>query len=119
MTFVEPVAPKPAAIRLDLYIALFKFDHLEWLLEKATELGVAHIQPLIAVRSERGLDQAAAKRIDRWRRILLEASQQSRRDYLPTIDLPLKLAALPPAPDQARSLLLDEDPAPWVTALLL
>ncbi len=71
--------------------ALFKFDHFEWMLEKATELGVTQVTPVIAERSEKGLERAAEKRIDRWRRIVLEASQQARRAQLPRIDLPLRL----------------------------
>jgi 16S rRNA (uracil1498-N3)-methyltransferase len=76
-----------------LLASLFKFDHFEWLLEKATELNVARIVPVIAERSERGLDQAAPKRKERWERILLEASQQCRRMTLPVIEDPVKLAA--------------------------
>ena len=89
---IEAVASKPARLRITLLPALFKFDHFEWMLEKATELGVERVVPLIAVRSERGLDQAAGKRIERWRRIAIEASQQSRRDRVPVIDLPLRIA---------------------------
>lgn len=82
---VEPVPPHPRGARLNLYAALIKFDHFEWMIEKATELGAERIVPVRAERSERGLEQAAAKRIERWRRIGLEASQQSRRDRLPVI----------------------------------
>jgi 16S rRNA (uracil1498-N3)-methyltransferase len=78
-----PVPPQPASITL--YMALIKFDHFEWMVEKATELGVAHIVPVIAARSEKGLERAAVKRIERWRRIALEASQQSRRPRLPEV----------------------------------
>jgi 16S rRNA (uracil1498-N3)-methyltransferase len=60
-----------------------KFDALEWAIEKATELGVNAIVPLAAARSEKGLLAAAAKRAERWERILLEASQQSRRLSVP------------------------------------
>ncbi len=84
--------PAPAArIETTLYASLFKFDHFEWMLEKATELGVAHIQPVIAERSERGLDQAAHKRMERWARILMESGQQSRRMQRPTIAEAVKL----------------------------
>ncbi len=68
-----------------LLLALVKFDAFEWALEKATELGVAEIIPLAAERSEKGLLQAAVKRSERWMRILLEASQQSRRVRLPKL----------------------------------
>ena len=63
-------------MRLSLCAALVKFDHFEWMIEKATELGVAEIVPFEAARSERGLERAAEKRVERWRRIALEASQQ-------------------------------------------
>jgi 16S rRNA (uracil1498-N3)-methyltransferase len=79
---VEPVIPP---VQLVLCAAIFKFDRFEWMIEKATELGVARIIPVIATRTERGLDKAAHKRVERWRRIGLEASQQSRRDHLPEI----------------------------------
>ncbi len=83
-----------AALPLHLYLAVFKFDHLEWAMEKATELGVARITPVLARRTEKHLAQAAGKRVDRWRRIAHEASQQSRRTTVPTVDdpTPLKLA---------------------------
>ena len=72
-----------------LCAALIKFDRFEWMIEKATELGVARIVPVEAARSEHGLERAAHKRVERWRRIALEASQQSRRAHLPEIDEPL------------------------------
>lgn len=83
-------APPPSA-RFELYAALIKFDRFEWIVEKATELGVTEIVPIEATRSERGLEKAAAKRVERWRRIALEASQQSRRAHLPEIAEPVSL----------------------------
>jgi 16S rRNA (uracil1498-N3)-methyltransferase len=84
-SIVERVPLNPPPVRLHLCAALIKFDHFEWMIEKATELGVERIVPVCAARTERGLEQAAAKRIERWRRIGLEAAQQSRRDRLPEI----------------------------------
>jgi 16S rRNA (uracil1498-N3)-methyltransferase len=62
-----------------LLLSIVKFDAFEWALEKATELGVSSIIPLAASRSEKALIGAAGKRAERWRRILLESAQQSRR----------------------------------------
>src|SRR5947209_1145971 len=76
---LERLPPSPSSARFELYAALIKFDRFEWIVEKATELGVTEIVPIEAARSERGLEKAAAKRVERWRRIALEASQQSRR----------------------------------------
>jgi 16S rRNA (uracil1498-N3)-methyltransferase len=78
--------PDAAAVpEVYLLASLFKFDHFEWMLEKATELNVAGIVPVVSERSERGLEQAAGKRRERWERILLEASQQSRRMTRPEL----------------------------------
>jgi 16S rRNA (uracil1498-N3)-methyltransferase len=81
-----PVIEPP--VQMILCAAIVKFDHFEWMIEKATELGVTRIVPMVSVRTERGLDRAAPKRLERWRRIGLEASQQSRRAHLPEIDEP-------------------------------
>jgi 16S rRNA (uracil1498-N3)-methyltransferase len=77
-------------VLMTLCAAIVKFDHFEWMIEKATELGVSRIIPMISVRTERGLDKAAPKRLERWRRIGLEASQQSRRAHLPEIAEPAR-----------------------------
>ena len=76
---VETLDTPPELVRLTLCAAIVKFDRFEWLVEKATELGVAAIAPVDAARSERGLVEAARKRAERWRRIAHESSQQARR----------------------------------------
>lgn len=88
---LETLEARPFAVRVHLFPALIKFDHFEWILEKATELGVARITPVYSLRVEKGLDQAAAKRVDRWRRILVESGQQSRRLSPPELGEPIKL----------------------------
>ncbi len=70
---------------ITLYAAIIKFEHFEWGVEKATELGVDRIVPLVTARTEKGLEKAVPKRLERWRKIALEASQQSRRAFLPEI----------------------------------
>ena len=76
---------------ITLVVAIFKFDRFEWAVEKATELGVARIVPVIARRTDAHLAQAAQKRVERWRRIAHEASQQSRQVAPPEIEEPVKL----------------------------
>jgi 16S rRNA (uracil1498-N3)-methyltransferase len=80
------------ALPITLVVSVFKFDHMEWGIEKATELGVATIAPVIARRTEKHLAQAAAKRVERWRRIAHEAAKQSRRSDVPEILDPQPLA---------------------------
>ena len=75
-----------------LVMSIFKFDHMEWAIEKTTELGVAGIVPVIARRTEKHLALAAMKRVERWRRIAHEAAQQSRRSDVPVIQDPVRLS---------------------------
>ena len=106
---VEQIAPKKVQAAVTLSPALFKFDRFEWLIEKATELGVTAIRPFEATRTEHGLGKAAVKRAARWERIALEASEQSRRDHLPRIDPVVRFAKILQSSAPVR-LLLDESP---------
>jgi 16S rRNA (uracil1498-N3)-methyltransferase len=74
-----------------LLLAIFKFDRMEWAIEKCTELGVQRILPIIARRTESHLAAAAAKRAERWRRIIQQASEQSRRPSIPRIGEAMKV----------------------------
>jgi 16S rRNA (uracil1498-N3)-methyltransferase len=92
-----PAAP---AANLTLLLAIFKFDRMEWAIEKCTELGVAKMIPAIARRTDAHLASASTRRVERWRRIALQAAEQSRRVTAPEIGAPVELreAARLPAP---------------------
>jgi 16S rRNA (uracil1498-N3)-methyltransferase len=83
------------ALPITLLLSIFKFDRLEWAIEKGTELGIERIVPIIARRSEKHLAQTAQNRVERWRRIARESAQQSRRSDIPKVEdvLLLKTAA--------------------------
>jgi 16S rRNA (uracil1498-N3)-methyltransferase len=83
--------PTTSTPNITLLLAIFKFDRMEWAIEKCTELGVSRIVPVIARRTDAHLGSAAAKRAERWRRIALQASEQSRRATPPEIAAPIKL----------------------------
>jgi 16S rRNA (uracil1498-N3)-methyltransferase len=97
-----------AALPLSLYLAIFKFDHFEWAVEKATELGVARVTPVLARRTEKHLAQASVKRVERWRRIVHEAARQSRRTSVPTVADPVPVKAALAACDASVRILLSE-----------
>lgn len=86
-----PEIPATPALNLTLLLAIFKFDRMEWAIEKCTELGVSRFVPVIARRTDAHLASAAAKRMQRWQRIAGQASEQSRRSAVPEIVSPLKL----------------------------
>src|ERR1700691_197330 len=76
--------------KITLALAIFKFDRMEWAIEKCTEIGVARIIPVIARRSDAHLASAAAKRHDSWQRIVRQAAEQSRRPSPPEVESPVK-----------------------------
>lgn len=107
-------APQPMADVI-LLLSIVKFDAFEWAIEKATELGVSRIVSLAAARSEKGLLAAATKRSQRWRKILLEASQQSRRLRVPLLDDPVKPAqAFAAQSAKVRVMLSERSDAPSI-----
>jgi 16S rRNA (uracil1498-N3)-methyltransferase len=105
---LEKLPASEPVTRIALYVALIKFERFEWILEKATELGVDSITPVETIRSERGLEKAAVKRLARWRRIVLESSQQSRRLRLPEVAEPVEFREALKAEAQRR-MFFDEE----------
>jgi 16S rRNA (uracil1498-N3)-methyltransferase len=98
------------AFPVTLLLSVFKFDRMEWMLEKATELGAERFVPVTSRRSEKHLVQAAPARLERWRRIVREAAQQSRRSDVPAVEdvVPLKSALHAIAGPAALRLVLAE-----------
>ena len=84
-SLIEDVPVHQPTLQTSLLLSIVKFDAFEFALEKATELGVDTIVPLAATRSEKGLLAAVPKRAERWKKILLEASQQSRCLSIPAL----------------------------------
>lgn len=91
---LEELPQPPLLLDITLGAAIIKFERFELIVEKATELGVSTIIPFAAVRSERGLEKAVPKRLERWRRIATEAAKQSHRVNPPQIVLPQPLREL-------------------------
>jgi len=109
-SLMEEIAAHQPSLRTTLLLSVVKFDSFEWALEKATELGVSRIVPLAAARSERALLAAAEKRAERWRKLLHEASQQSRRVQLPILASPTKPEAAFVEFNQGVRIFLSEAP---------
>jgi 16S rRNA (uracil1498-N3)-methyltransferase len=110
--------PQPKElIHVTLAVALIKFDRLELMLEKATELGVSRIVVFPAVRSERGLEKAVPKRMERWQRISMEAAKQSHRVRGTEIEEAPNLAAICRIPNDLKFLLDEQGGAPILSAM--
>ncbi len=107
-------AEAPPPVCLGLAQCLSTADKMDWTIEKAVELGVSRIMPLLSARSVVKLDAARAeKRLAHWQRLIVAASMQSQRNRLPTIQpvqqLSSWLGSLPAAgPDERRWVLWPE-----------
>ena len=102
----RPLKPFP---KITLALAIFKFDRMEWAIEKCTELGVARIVPVISRRTDTHLATASAKRAERWLRIARQAAEQSRRAAPPEIAAPARLAEVLNPPGSFRVVLAESE----------
>jgi 16S rRNA (uracil1498-N3)-methyltransferase len=107
---VEKISSHEPRLEIVLLLSIVKFDAMEWTLEKAAELGVSRVMPLVAERSEKGLVAAATKRAERWKKILLGAAEQSRRLRAPSLDAPAKSAKAFALAQAETKVLLSERP---------
>lgn len=79
-------------LRIHLGQGLSRGERMDWAIQKATELGVAEITPIVSDRCEVRLkDERADKRLAHWRQIAISACEQCGRSVLPTIHAPLAL----------------------------
>ena len=85
--------PEPTCA-VTLCAALLKGERFDWLLQKATELGVAAIQPVITAHTIRKIGPDDGHALERWRRIVTEAAEQSGRGRVPAIRGPVPLDGL-------------------------
>lgn len=75
-----------------LYQGLPKADKMEWIIQKAVEIGVARIVPVQMARSVAVINEKAAKKAARWQKIADEAAGQSGRGILPVVEEPISFA---------------------------
>lgn len=117
-TLVEELPAVRRHAPIHLLASLFKFDRFEWMIEKATELGVERITPVVSLRSEKGLDTAAEKRRARWEKIAREAGQQSRRLRPPEIGAVIHFKEALHTQAEIRLFLDEAEDAPPILSVL-
>jgi 16S rRNA (uracil1498-N3)-methyltransferase len=93
---VTPVEVDDATEETTLYVAPLKGDRSEWVVAKATELGVSHIVPLVSERLVvKFKGEVREKIVARWRRIAAEANGQCRRTHFVHVDEPVHVRDVP------------------------
>ncbi len=104
-------ADRESPLRITLGQGIARGDKMDWILQKATELGVTRIVPLVTDRTEVKLDaDRAERRLAHWQAVLASACEQCGRNRLPRIDEPVKLAHWAAALGEDAGLRLALDP---------
>lgn len=85
----EPQSPE-SSLDLSLGVALLKGEKFDLVVQKATELGAARVMPVVSRRADVRLrdERDAGARVERWRRLALEAAKQSGRARVPSVETP-------------------------------
>lgn len=99
-------------LELTLAQGIARGEKMDMILQKATELGVRHIVPLVTSRTEVKLDaERSARRLAHWRAIIAGACEQSGRAHLPSLAEPVRLADWASQLDDSAGLRLALDPS--------
>jgi 16S rRNA (uracil1498-N3)-methyltransferase len=99
-----PVAAPP---RVTVILSVFKFDRMDWAIEKCTELGATRLIPMIARRTQAHLAEAAPKRTERWQKVARQAAEQARRTAPPEISQAMNFKEAVLLPGAARIVLVE------------
>lgn len=111
-------ADRESALELVLLQGVCRNERMDWVVRKATELGVTAIRPVLAARSVVKLDPAkVAPKIEHWRAIAISACEQCGRNTLPDILPPLPVPAALTAHPGATGVLLDPEAAGGLESL--
>ena len=103
---IEPASPE-SPLSITLAAATLKHDRFDLVVQKAVELGVNRLAPLEVIRFD-VRPQDAVKRLERWRRIAMEATKQCGRARLIQIDEPVKFTALIAVADPTSTMMFSE-----------
>src|SRR5688572_21065701 len=109
ITEVAPARPE-SPLQLTLAVALLKGEKFDLVVQKATELGVTRIVPVVTKLADIRLRDAsdAAKRVSRWQRIALEGAKQSGRAVVPAVDNPVAFESLVGETDSGKAIMFSE-----------
>jgi 16S rRNA (uracil1498-N3)-methyltransferase len=108
---------RESPLRITLAQGIARGEKMDWILQKATELGVARIVPIVTDRTEVKLDaERAERRVAHWEAVVASACEQCGRTRLPDVSEPMKLSDWAASLDDSAGLRLALDPHGDVSA---
>ena len=105
-------------LKITLVQAISRGERMDYCVQKATELGVSAIQPVMSRRVEVRLDnERQAKRVAHWQGVVISACEQNGRAVVPVVKMPLSLEQWIDSSDGTPRLVLDPDATQKLSAL--
>jgi 16S rRNA (uracil1498-N3)-methyltransferase len=112
------VTPEPR-VKITLAQALIKSKKMNSIIQKATELGVTTIIPVITARTVVKIEERAEKKLERWQKIIHAAAKQSKIPILPSLSSPVTLEKLVEERDETKKLVLSENKGKFLRDILI
>ena len=119
LVILEREDAQEPSLHITLGQALIKAKKMNSIIQKATELGVAAIVPVITARTIIRIEEKEEKKLERWKKIIREAAKQSHVSFLPSIMYPVKLDKLIRECNEEKKLLLSENQGKLLRDILI
>lgn len=119
LSLLQTLDKNKPKIKITLAQALLKSKKMDLIIQKSTELAVTDIIPVITARTILKVEQKIQKKIERWKKIALEAVKQSQRSFLPSISAPMTIEKLVEKRGEEKKLLLSENRGKYLRDILI
>jgi 16S rRNA (uracil1498-N3)-methyltransferase len=119
MSILQTLDKNKPKIKITLAQALLKSKKMDLIIQKSTELAVTNIIPVITARTIVKVEEKIQKKIERWKKIALEAVKQSQKSFLPSISFPMPLEKLVERKGDEKKLLLSENKGKYLRDILI
>jgi len=119
LSILQTLDKNKPKIKITLAQALLKSKKMDIIIQKSTELAVTNIIPVITARTIVKVEEKIQKKIERWKKIALEAVKQSQMSFLPSISSPIPIEKLVEGRGEERKLLLSENRGKYLRDILI
>jgi 16S rRNA (uracil1498-N3)-methyltransferase len=119
MSILQTLDKNKPKIEITLAQALLKSKKMDLIIQKSTELAVTNIIPVVTSRTIVKVEEKIQKKIERWKKIALEAVKQSQKSFLPSISSPITIEKLVERKGDERKLLLSENKGKYLRDILI
>ncbi|NIO47879.1 MAG: 16S rRNA (uracil(1498)-N(3))-methyltransferase [Candidatus Aminicenantes bacterium] len=119
LSILQTLDKNKPKVKITLAQAILKSKKMDLIIQKSTELAVTNIIPVLTARTIVKVEEKIQKKIERWKKIALEAVKQSQRSFLPSISSPTPVKKLIEERREEKKLLLSENRGKYLRDILI